>query len=217
MNKPLLFIAACLLAFNAFAQPPRMDFVTSVKLDGVELAQPVNIQKLPKAFWVDGITKMSWVSECSANGEVYIDYKNRSVKLEFFPEDNPGIDLDGMFTKKTKPYRKYPLKAQIWVDWKDMRGFTESLKVDDKLIKPDLTFEEFKRIFPVSAAYKYPLDELLYEHAYPGEEWSGAHMHDVTIGESDPDIIEPPYMGSVRFFFKAGKLVKLQILQGIAC
>jgi hypothetical protein len=122
-----------------------MDYVDSVKLDGMEVARPVNIQSLPKAFWTGIVIQNEVFEPCTANYEVYIEYKNRKIRLEFFPELNSGLDLDKVFAKKTGQYMKYPLKAQVWVKWNDMQGFTESLEVGNHLIKPDLTFDEFKK------------------------------------------------------------------------
>jgi hypothetical protein len=213
MKKILLFMASCLLAFNACAEPKsKLDFVTSVKLDGVELASPVNIQSLPAAFWGDGVTTDVGISECTGNGEVNIEYKNKKVvRLEFFSEENQNLNLnwDQVFAEKDA-YKNYPLKARIWISWDDMQGFTEALKVGGKLIKPGLTFDEFKKRFPVSAQ-----DEAAYCTERPGDSQDYAVLIGAPVAGFQVD--ELAYVAHVRFAFKHGKLFQLFIFQGIAC
>jgi hypothetical protein len=67
-------------------------------------------------------------------------------------------------------------------------------------------------MFPVSAGYEEP-----YTSEYLSKNSPGTHLYEVTIGESLPDEIEPPYMSSVRFYFKNEKLFRLEIFQGLAC
>ncbi|GHU39976.1 hypothetical protein AGMMS50289_00770 [Betaproteobacteria bacterium] len=212
----LIIITTCLFASGADAQISLeeqvwMDSVSSVKLDGVELAKPVNIQTLPKVFWKGGVTQEIWWAGCTANGEVYLDYKNKNVKLEFFPEENEGIGFEKIFDKKIGYYKNYPLHARVWVKWGDIQGFTESLKLDQHQIKADLSFDEFKKMFPVSAerGHEFNKDDP--------ERIPDAHRYFVAIGKYDPGDDAPPYMSTVNFLFKDGKLIALEIFQGIAC
>jgi hypothetical protein len=189
------------------------DFVTSVKLDGVELTGSVNIQKFPRTFWAGGLTKYVVISGCIPGGEIHIDYKNKAVSLEIYKGENINInqeDWDKIFAdEKSDLYREYPLEALVYISWSDMRKFTESLSVDGKLIKPDLTFDEFKRTFPVSAAH----GEEAYNDA--DRELSGAYSYSVMIGENARFF--EMYSARIVFVFKDGKLLNLSILQTNNC
>ena len=80
-----------------------------------------------------------------------------------------------------------------------MQNFTELLKLDAHTIKADLTFAEFKKIFPLSAKYK--------NEVYDGGK-TDALSYFVAIGKYNPDGDEPPYMSTVNFSFKKWKADK---------
>ena len=110
-------------------------------------------------------------------------------------------------------YKKYSdknkLKAQLWVYWDNMNAFTESLKVGNVVIKPNMTFNQFKTFFPISAQKS----EAHFKNLYMQE----GTYHVLVINIPISEVEEPPYVPSVAFTFKKGKLNKLAILSGVAC
>ena len=212
MNKIRALLLLIIFSLNSHAEGV-IDSVTSVKLNGFELYNgTLSFQEVDNVFGQNGSVSTGLFSECTGNFDIDINYPNKSVRLEFYPEDNSGLDLDRLFSQNINVYKKSAAKARVWIEWQNMSALTESLTVGGLAVTPDLSFETFQRFFPVSAdkANRYSFSE------------NGMTSYFV-IGsngdndESEQESVDLAYIHSVKFTFKDGTLFKLEVLQGIAC
>jgi hypothetical protein len=51
--------------------------------------------------------------ECTANYEVSVRYPDKNIRIECFPEDNPGSDMGKIMTGKSDAYRPLSFRAQL--------------------------------------------------------------------------------------------------------
>jgi hypothetical protein len=187
----------------AWAEGARADQVTSVKVNGLEMFRTVGMEEWQKALGT-GVTQDVQIMECTANYEVHVRYPDKNIRLEFFPEDNPDLDLEKILTGKNDAYRQSSLKARLWIDWEDMEHFKDEVFVDGKAIPAQMTFAEFRKRFPLSAQRKV----------------GGESQEFVVLVGASPyldDFEEWPYGEALVFGFREGKLSRLTIWSGIAC
>ncbi|MDR1461579.1 MAG: hypothetical protein LBI68_00290 [Azoarcus sp.] len=204
----LLSLAVCINAAHAQASYDRAE---SVKVNGVELSGAVSTEVLPANFWEGKLESINFYG-CTANYNIRLDYKDKKATLEIFSEDNPKIDLEKIFSQQEYDHKKHPVKARIWLDWFDMKEFSDLLEIDGRIIKPDITFKQFKQMFPASAK--------------SGEDYSdaeraveGGKIYFVMLGEDteSQDAESRWYDQSVAFVFKNEILIGIALRQGIAC
>lgn len=196
------------LALGDAQAQARRNHVDSVTVNGLNVFQDtIGMAQWQNAFGKDGVTRRMDFIECAANHEVDVHFTDRKITLEFFPEDNPGLDPEKLLAEKNDAYRQSPLRARLWIRWEDIPRFRDDLIVDGKAISAQMTFEEFKRRFPLSASRKVG--------GFPGEE----ENYPVLLGKSgsvlkDEDL---PYEPALWFTFRDGKLLRLSLLRGSAC
>ncbi len=218
MTKFKLFLLLLFSFFSISAQSnTEFDSVSSVKLNNVELVNAITPDKINFIFKEIGKEQPVIFSQCTANYDMEIHYPQKTVKLEFFEEDNSATDLSKVFAKKRLPANyKNKLKAVLWVDWHDMSGFNEELKVGNVTITPALTLEAFKKHFPLSSKQtdnhfkQLDISHSIYHVTF-------ADQKTLELLKQENDQLSPPYDASVQFTFKNGKLHQLAILQGVAC
>ncbi|MDR3323663.1 MAG: hypothetical protein LBS89_05620 [Zoogloeaceae bacterium] len=212
-NQNLLQVASVLFWAVIFsvAMPVRaqagfeLNHVTSVQVNGLDAFDAVTMSQWLKVFGTKGVTQSIFLNECTVNYEVEVRYPDRTIRLEFFSEDNPNIDLEKIFAAKDDRYRKHPIKARLWINWDNMAKFKDSLRVDGHLIRPNLTFAEFQKMFPLSAKQQ--------STGFAASE--GAQIYALIAGGQTAE--EAAYGGVLLFEVKNGKLFKLAIWQGVAC
>jgi hypothetical protein len=179
------------------------NYVNSAKLDGVELASSVNIQTLPEGFWA-GVVSQEKTGVCDyEEGDeniVNLEYKNKKVALWFDPGYKPDITSD--------QYRKEDAEVTIDLEGVDLQGFTE-LRLDNVLIKPTLTFDEFKKLFPLSAAR----DSYNTDDAGDADALYGVAFGNLTQWQEPGGDMRR----GITFHFKNGKLIKLSVAHPFDC
>jgi hypothetical protein len=185
-----------------------LDHVTSVKVNGLEAARAVTPPEWHKALGAGGVAQAAELIECTGNMEIEARYPEKRVRLEFFPEENPGFDLEKIQAGKKDAWRQLPLKARLWIYWEDMTRFRDKVLVDGKLIGAELSFAEFARRFPGSAKRETPNVETP----------PGVKAYVTLLGEGDAEEeMEWPYAPALLFEFREGKLFRLTLWNGIAC
>lgn len=200
----------------AHAQEPQYDYVTTLKLNGIELSHEKSFfsyDRMQAVFGKDGVITRAESNECTANFDLSVNYpkKNIAVGLEYFPEENPDFDKTEKFSLKNPNKAFLPAKGRLSADWRNMRSFSQKLQVGSLTVSPDLTFSTFKKHFPTSA--KSP--------AYFGNDKTYIVYFisppELKKQKNKPQFDDPAYNRHVKFGFRNGKLDELSIFQGIAC
>jgi hypothetical protein len=186
-----------------------LDHVTSVQVNGLEASRAVTLPEWRKALGADGVAQAAEIMGCTGNMEIEARYPEKRVRLEFFPEENPGFDLEKIQAGKKDAWRQLPLKARLWIYWEDMTRFRDNVLVDGKRVGADMSFAEFARRFPRSAQRETPNVETP----------PGVKSYLVQLGEggAEEEEMEWPYAPALLFEFKEGKLFRLTLWHGIAC
>lgn len=223
MKKILLLGIAFILSCSVHAQrlPLSADlgetnYISSVQLNGIELSQDVTYQEIHTIFSNQTIEQETTFSdECTGNYNVMLDYFGKSARLEYFPDKNE-INLEPLFSddQTIHDYQQSPAQASLWVDWRDMSNFTETLIINGRTISPQLTESGFKDIFPVSAAHGISYEdepEITYYYiAFAPAEY-------IEELQQNNQIYSYVYDGAVTMTFINGKLHEVFISHGLAC
>lgn len=111
MNKIRTLLLLIIFSLNCHAQVV-IDSVTSVKLNGFELYNgTLSFQDVYKVFGQNGRASTGEFSGCTGNFDIDINYPDKSIRLEFYSEDNSGLNLEQLFSKKMSVYKKSAAKA----------------------------------------------------------------------------------------------------------
>lgn len=199
------FIALTLmLPAYSFAKT-KMDYVTSVQVNGIELNKPVSANQIDKIFGKSTQKISKEYSECTSNYDYSTQYKNhKQLRFEIFAEDNPQIKSDDYYKTKNNFQQLNTTKGRIWLTWGNAKHLTEQLKLNQKLIQSQYTLTQFKKDFPTSAHNKNNIVLIL----------NKSQVNDYLKNPTDFDAA---YASALYFKFQQGQLVRLEINQGIAC
>lgn len=183
----------------------KMDYVTSVQVNGIELNKPVSANQIDKIFGKTTQKISKEYSECTANHEYSTVYKdNKQLKFEIFAEDNPLIKSDTYYKTKNNLQQLGTTKGLVWLSWSNATHLTEQVKLNQKTIDAKYTLAQFKKDFPVSANNKNHIVLML-------------NTTEVKDYLKSPTDFDAGYTSAVYFKFQNGKLASLEINQAIAC
>lgn len=199
------FILICNIAQASIAQ---YDYISSIKVNGIELASPI-LASQANALLNKTPTKLKYeYSECTGATEFSAQTKEKYLNFEIFSEDNPQIKSDQFYKHKNSFSQLEQTKGNIWLEWAQANKITDKIQIGQKTITAQYSFQQFKKDFPKSA--KLAKDNL--------------PAHVILLPPSvlkaalkTPEVYDLPYIGNLEFTFKNGKLVKFLINQGIAC
>lgn len=223
MKTHLLLVSIFILSSVAHAQRLPLsadlgetDYISSVRLNGIELSEGISYQEMHTIFGSQTIEQETTFSdECTGNYNAVINYNGKSARLEYFPEMNE-INLELLFSddQTIHGYQQSPAQASLWVKWSDMSNFTETLTINDKVISPQLTESEFKELFPISATHGVSYEDepniTYYYIAFASTEY-------IEELQQNNQIYSYVYDGAVTMTFINGKLHEIFISHGLAC
>lgn len=194
-----IFLSSSILA------APLYDYVSSVKVNDIELNQIVPATQLIKIIGVSPKKFSKEFSECTGNHEFSLtDNTKPQLKFEVFPEDNPNIKSDQFYKNKNNFQQLGSIKGSVWLTWNNTSNLTEKIMLNQIPIKTGYTVTQFKKDFPLSAKQKDSYVMLL-------------KQKEVKSYLKKPDDFDLGYTPTVHFSFKNGKLSGLEINQAIAC
>ncbi|WP_353140709.1 hypothetical protein [Acinetobacter pragensis] len=208
MKYSWVFIPLILICNSTQASIAPYDYISSIKVNGIELASPVPASQA-NGLLNKNPTKLKYeYSECTGNTEFSIKTKEKYLKFEIFSEDNPQVKSDQFYKNKHAFSQLGQTKGNIWLEWDQADKITDKIQIGQKTITAQYSFQQFKKDFPKSAK--------LAEDSLPA--------HVILLPPSvvkstlkTPEAYDLPYIGNLEFTFKNGKLVKFLINQGIAC
>jgi hypothetical protein len=144
----------------------KINVVTSVKVNGLELGKPTTTQQWRKAFGENGVvTKVTHDymdnddndnGMCTPHHEVTVNYQDKTIRLtmpwQYVSTEERITESEFKALKFSQDFVKQggDWEALLSIDWKQNK-FKDSLVVGKHAIKPNLSFEEFKKLFPLSA------------------------------------------------------------------
>ncbi|BCU64559.1 hypothetical protein F941_01826 [Acinetobacter bouvetii DSM 14964 = CIP 107468] len=208
MKYSLALIPFILISHSAQASIAPYDHISSIKVNGIELASPVPASQA-NALLNKTPTQLKYeYSECTGNTEFSAQTKEKYLKFEIFSEDNPQVKNDQFYKNKNSFSQLGQTKGNIWLEWDQANKITDKIQIGQKTITAQYSFQQFKKDFPKSA--KLAENNLpAYVILLPPSVLKSALK--------TPEDYDLPYIGNLAFTFKNGKLVKFLINQGIAC
>ena len=208
MKYSLALIPFILISHSAQASIAPYDHISSIKVNGIELASPVPASQANALLNKTPTPLKYGYSECTGNTEFSAQTKEKYLKFEIFSEDNPQVKNDQFYKNKNSFSQLGQTKGNIWLEWDQANKITDKIQIGQKTITAQYSFQQFKKDFPKSA--KLAENNLpAYVILLPPSVLKSALK--------TPEDYDLPYIGNLAFTFKNGKLVKFLINQGIAC
>jgi hypothetical protein len=216
LRKALALLAcAIVLPISALAadeeddnEPPR-NHVYSVKLDGFPLFTAFASSRLPESFLL-GERKISVSGEdeevevvCDPGVSLDYSYKGRTLAVFSSNANHPDNIHKKLLAKPTPDPRRLPLKVRVDVSWDDMSTMTGRLEIDGRVISPDMSFAEFKKLYPISA-------KAGWDDTDAAGKPTGIKIYTLIFGDEKYAI----YTDHIDFGFRNGKLVRLLTAPG---
>ena len=151
----ILILNTTLFLSTSILAAPLYDYVSSVKINDVELNQVVPANQLSKIIGTHAGKFSKEFSQCTGNDEFSSTEKNQpQLKFEVFPEDNPTLKTDLFYKNKTNFQQPGASKGRVWLAWHNMATLKEKVMLKQIQIKPSYTISQFKKDFPLSAKQK---------------------------------------------------------------
>lgn len=209
MKINTILISLCVVSTISHANAISYNYVTSVKVNQIELNAPVTadqVSKLVKA----GKTKPNKIySECTGNYEYSLNpTHNETLTFEIFAEDNPKIKDQQFYQDKSSFKQLGQTKGRVWMTWNNSKDIDEKIVANNIQITPQYTLSQFQHDFKQSALSISSSGEaqvLILEKN---------HVKDYL---NQPQDFSPPYTAYLNFRFKDGKLNQFAIQQALAC
>ena len=95
------FTTAILITSAASASIADYDYVTSIKVNDVDLASPLPASKVNALISKNPVKPKYEYSECTGNTEFHVTSKGKFLKFEIYAEDNPQVKNDSFYKNKT--------------------------------------------------------------------------------------------------------------------
>lgn len=184
------------------------DYVTSIKVNDVEIASPLPAAKANALISKNPVKLKYEYSECTGNTEFYVSSKGKFLKFEIYAEDNPQVKDDSFYKNKNSFAQLGQTKGAVWMEWENATQIRDNIQIGPKNLTSQYNFQQFKKDFPKSAKSASPNDVAYVILLSP------AHAKSVLKKLQNYDL---PYIGNLAFNFKNGKLTAFSVNQGIAC
>lgn len=174
---------------------------------GLNMANLVSRVQVENTFKVN-LTSVPYNSnECNGEPDAVFNVLGNDIWLEVVAFDSK---LPTKQRGKLGSLKNF--KTKIWINLSQHIGAFAPIKLGGKEIKPDMTFDEFKSAFPVSA-----------KHTINGEDKSAKYYAVLIDGSAGKGIKktttddDPGYLGYVEFVFKNNKLMAINLRPGDDC
>lgn len=209
MKIKTMLMSLCVLSTASYANTISYNYVTSVKVNQIELNAAVSADQVNKLIKT-GKTEIHKVySECTGNYEYSLNPSpNKTLKFEIFTEDNPKIKAEQFYQNKSSFKQLGQTQGRIWMTWNNTKDMSENIFVQNIHISPQYSLQQFKQDFKHSARSINPSGEaqvLILENNQ-----AQAYLN-------HPQEFSPPYTAYLNFQFKNGKLAQFAIQQALGC
>ena len=209
MKIMTIFLSLCSASTISHAQSAHYDYVTSIKINQIELNAAVSAEQVSQLIKAGNAKTQKIYSECTGNDEYSLKPTlSKTLSFEIFAEDNPQIK-DAQFYKSKSSFQQLgQTKGRVWLTWNNTQQMNEKIVADNVQITAHYTLQQFKHDFKHSAQALSPSGEaqvLILER------------NQVNEFIKHPQDFSPPYTASLNFSFKNGKLAKFAIQQALAC
>lgn len=201
-------IISSIIHTTASASIAGYDHVTSVKVNGIDLASPVAAAKADALINKNPVKLKYEYSECTGNTEYSVTTNGKDLRFEIYAEDNPQIKSDQFYKNKSSFAQLGQTKGAVWLEWNNASKIQDKIQIGQTIITHQYTFQQFQKDFPKSAKLANP-NEVAYVILLPPK-----------VAQSilkEPQNYDLPYIGNIAFNFKKGKLSSFLINQGVAC
>ena len=207
INK--ILISLFTLSTLSYAHARSYDYVTSIKVNQIELNTAVPADHVSQLIEVGNAKIEKVYSECTGNYEYSLHpTPHKTLKFEIFAEDNPHIQDEKFYQNKSSFTQLKQTRGRVWLNWNSTEDMKEKIVVNNIQITPQYTWQQFKQDFKQSAQAHNPSNEAQVLILEP---------HQVNEFRKHPQDFSPPYTAFLNFSFKDGKLAQFSIQQALAC
>ena len=152
MKITTLLISLSLLPMLGHAASNPYNYVTSVKVNQVELNAPVTAHQVSQLLAPPNGKISKQYAEYTGNYEYSItSAQPKTLKFEIFNEDNPKSQTEKFYKDKTNFKQLSQTKGRVWLEWKSTQVMSENIRVQNIQITPNYTLQQFKQDFKYSA------------------------------------------------------------------
>ncbi|MNR89706.1 hypothetical protein D3C72_206780 [compost metagenome] len=209
MKITTLLISLSLLPMLSHAASNPYNYVTSVKVNQVELNAPVTAHQVSQLLAPPNGKTSKLYAECTGNYEYSIKSgQSKTLKFELFNEDNPKIQTEKFYKDKTNLKQLGQTKGRVWLEWKSTQAMSENIRLQNIQVTPNYTLQQFKQDFKYSAQGMAASGEAQVLLLQPNE---------IKAFLKEPKDFAPPYTAYLNFGFKNGRLNNFTIQQAVAC
>lgn len=202
-------MSLCVLSAISYANAISYNYVTSIKVNRIELNAPVSADQINKLVKTESTKTNKIYSECTGNYEYSLNpSSNQALTFEIYAEDNPQIKNEQFYQDKSNFKQLGQTKGRVWLTWNNSKDMNEKIVVNNIQITPQYTLQQFKQDFKHSAQSMNPKGDaqvLILE------------VEQVKEFMKHPQDFSPPYTAYLNFRFKDGKLNQFAIQQALAC
>jgi len=151
MKYSLVLIPFILISHSAQASIAPYDHISSIKVNGIELASPVPASQA-NALLNKTPTQLKYeYSECTGNTEFSAQTKEKYLKFEIFSEDNPQVKNNQFYKNKNSFSQLGQTKGNIWLEWDQAKKITDKIQIGQKIITAQYSFQQFKKDYSAPA------------------------------------------------------------------
>lgn len=209
MKITTLLISLSLLPMLSHAASNPYNYVTSVKVNQVELNASVTAHQVSQLLAPPNGKTSKLYAECTGNYEYSIKSgQSKTLKFEIFNEDNPKIQAEKFYQDKANFKQLGQTKGRVWLEWKSTQAMSENIRVQNIQVTPNYTLQQFKQDFKYSAQGLNASGEAQVLLLQPNE---------VKAFLKEPQDFSPPYTAYLNFGFKNGNLHSFALQQAVAC
>ncbi|WP_228130579.1 hypothetical protein [Acinetobacter tandoii] len=209
MKINTILMSLCVLSTISHANAISYNYVTSIKVNQIELNAPVSADQINKLVKTESTKTHRTYSECTGNYEYSLNpSSNQALTFEIFAEDNPQIKNEQFYQDKSNFKQLGQTKGRVWLTWNNSKDMNDKIVVNNTQITPQYTLQQFKQDFKHSAQSMNPKGDaqvLILE------------VEQVKEFMKHPEDFSPPYTAYLNFSFKNGKLAQFSIQQALAC
>ncbi len=203
-RKTFLLGAGC--ALYAAAASAQSNYVSSVKLNSIELASPVAARQLSQALGaLPAKAKQQYVG-CTGNYEYSTPTADKYLKFEVFAEDNPQVKSESIYKQSHSFQQLGAIKGRVWLSMNFGKTPQEHIMLDGKKLSQPYSLAQFQKDFPQSAQGLKPNSKGTVLIVLPAE---------LKNYQQHPADFEAPYAAHLAFQFAGGWLRKLEINQNM--
>ena len=206
LRKTLLLAASHGLFLTAASAQP--NYVSSIKLNSIELASPVAAHQLRQVLGALPEKVQQQYAGCTGNYEYSAQTAEKALKFEVFAEDNPQVKSESIYKQSHSFQQLGAIKGRVWLSMNFGKNPQEHIMLDGKKLSQPYSLAQFQKDFPQSAQGLKPNSKGTVLIVLPAE-LKNYRQH--------PADFAAPYAAHLAFQFAGGTLRKLEVNQNIAC